>query len=101
MDKLKKILEEKSEVITIVRLSMLTLVLIGVAYTALLQDRSKETIFVQPTVNSTRVIVLDHIIKEGLKTDSIIKTEYYEIPDYSNASADSLEKLITERYKKR
>jgi len=101
MDKLKKILEEKREIITIVRISMLTLILIGVAYIALLKDTSKQTIFTQPSVNSTRIIVLEHVINEGLKTDSIIKTEYYEIPDYSNATADSLQRLITERYKER
>lgn len=70
-------------------------------YLALIKDTSRETVFIEPNANQTRIIVLDHIINEGLKTDSIIKTEYYAIPDYGNATADSLQRIISERYKKR
>jgi hypothetical protein len=69
-------------------------------YVALLKDTSRETVFIGTSDSQARIIVLDHIINEGLKTDSIIKTEYYAIPDYNNATADSLERLITDRYKK-
>lgn len=100
MEKLKQIFTDARKRDFYARWAVRLLILIGVVYLALLKDTSQKTVFVEPSANQTRIIVLDHIINEGLKTDSIIKTEYYEIPDYRGATADSLERLITDRYKK-
>lgn len=94
MERIKKILEEKNEIITIARLSMLTLVLIGVAYIAFLKDRSRETIFVHPDAATERIIVIDHIIIEANANNEIIQRKYESI-NYRGADADSLHRVIT------
>jgi hypothetical protein len=78
-----------------VRVITLALVL----YVALLKDRSKETIFVQPNAANERIIVIDHIIVEATEKDSIIQRKYETI-NYSGADADSLHAVITNYLKR-
>lgn len=96
-----KLFKDKEALDHRLRWTVRLFLLIGVSYLVFFKQTYTETIFREQNENTTRIIVLEHIVDEALKTDSIIKTEYYAIPNYSNATADSLERLITERYKKR
>jgi len=101
MEKLKQLFADSRKVDLYARWTIRVFIFIGVAYLVFLKDTSRETVFIDQSPAMTRVIVLDHIINEGLKKDSIIQREYYEIPNYDGASSDSLKQLLTDRYKKR
>jgi len=100
-DKIKAVFKDKRKVDFYARWTIRVALFVGVAYLVFLKDTSRETVFIDQSPAMTRVIVLDHIINEGLKKDTIIQIMYDEIPNYNGASSDSLKWLLTDRYKKR
>lgn len=100
----KKLLANGAEIDFYARWAVRIILVIGVTYIALLKDTSKETIFVHDEQRNDsiydRLIIVDHIIDGANYKDSIINIRYYEIPDYSNATSDSIHDLITESLNK-
>jgi len=99
MERLKEIWNDSRERDFYLRWTVRVITLALVLYLALLKDRSKETIFVQPNAANERIIVIDHIIIEANQKDSIIKSKYEGI-DYRGADADSLHAVITNYLKR-
>jgi hypothetical protein len=99
MDKLKAIWKDSRERDFYLRWMVRIITLALVLYVALLKDRSRETIFVQPNAANERIIVIDHIIVEATEKDSLIQSKYESI-NYSGADADSLHAVITNYLKR-
>lgn len=95
MTALKELFKDKRRLEAYVKWVVRILLLIGITYLSLIKDTSQKTVFVQTDPKEQRVIVLDHIITEANKNDSIIQIRYYEIPTYDHATADSLYRYIS------
>lgn len=97
-DKIKNIFSDKRVVFLNIRWAVAFACMF---YLIFLKDTSTKTVFVEPDSNTQRIIILDHIINEVDKKDTIIQIMYDEIPNYSGASVDSLEREIARRYRHR